>query len=387
MSESCLLAKGLRTYYVFEKIQKKIRTIFEKALRNLCAAPNNHISFQNEGMDIQLKTEEMDPKTRIRAYVEWEEGHYKECCKAISDTDCLQELLFVQRRDSGAEFFSKLFEYQEDIQAPLFHWPLPLVHICIWLLVYPIMIGGAGAVVKVGYVTLPIACGLVLFFLALGLYLDSRAEFVGFRFYSKVEACVLKDPQAWLAVMGQLFMSLSLGWGGMMTLGSHNTFRTDSLSAALMIGLFDGLISVVAGVGMFGLIGHLATQTKINIEELNASGAGLVFVVIAQSLATLPTGNLWAPLFYLQLCLLAFGTQVCHAFCVHSFVFRSFPDLFTGKWRFITVFAVSSLLCILGLPAVSRHGVAFVDFIDQVLNNFTVWQGLSLFFFEFLVRT
>ena len=77
----------------------------------------------------------------------------------------------------------------------------------------------------------------------------------------------------WRKAAEQMFFSLSVSWGGLIMFGSYNKFRHKVHYPALIISSLDFLTSIIAGVVVFSILGHLKFKGK---EVYKASIARLI---------------------------------------------------------------------------------------------------------------
>ena len=67
----------------------------------------------------------------------------------------------------------------------------------------------------------------------------------------------MKDIIVWRKAAEQMFFSLSVSWGGLIMFGSYNKFRHKVHYPALIISSLDFVTSIIAGVVVFSILGHL----------------------------------------------------------------------------------------------------------------------------------
>ncbi len=120
----------------------------------------------------------------------------------------------------------------------------------------------------------------------------------------------LRNPQLWLAASGQIFFSLSVGFGVIITYASYLRKKDDIVLSGLTasaanefceVGL-GGLITVPAA---FLFLGAAGTATAV------ASGSfGLGFNVLPEVFARMPGGHLFASIFFVLLFLAAITSSL-----------------------------------------------------------------------------
>lgn len=68
--------------------------------------------------------------------------------------------------------------------------------------------------------------------------------------------------------------------------------------------------SVFAGLVIFSIMGFLARQMGVSVEDVIQSGAGLAFIAYPEAVVRMPLPNVWAVLFFVMLFILGIGSQV-----------------------------------------------------------------------------
>ena len=60
-----------------------------------------------------------------------------------------------------------------------------------------------------------------------------------------------------------MFFSLSVSWGGLIMFGSYNKFKTRVHIHATLISSLDFVTSIIAGVVVFSILGHLSCKVTV----------------------------------------------------------------------------------------------------------------------------
>ncbi len=248
-----------------------------------------------------------------------------------------------------------------------FQWPLLFGFIFSWVFVVASIWKGTKTVGKVVYVTVFVPWALLLLFTVRGITLPGSS--IGLSYYLTPVWDKLLDPQLWLAAITQVFFSLTVGFGVMIAYGSFLPEKSDIVQNAFIIGIADALTAFVAGLAVFGSLGHKAYTDGVGIENVVRAGPGLTFVTYPEIISNLPFARLFGVLFFLMLLTLA----VDSAFSLLEAVTASFKDKFgwSHKRANLTIGGVSFLL---GLPLLTGAGLHFLDITDRFMNQF----GLTL---------
>lgn len=126
---------------------------------------------------------------------------------------------------------------------------------------------------------------------ALALYATTLTEWnraVAFLFTP--DFSVLDDPGIWSAAFGQVFFSLSVGQGIMLTYGSYVGEETDLLRSSLLITVADIAAALLAGLVIFPIVFSFGLQPTLGTE--------LAFTTLPTAFATMPFGRLVAVAFF-----------------------------------------------------------------------------------------
>lgn len=170
-----------------------------------------------------------------------------------------------------------------------------------------------------------------------------------------------------LAAMGQLFYSMSLSMGTMITFGSYMKDDVNIHAAVRQIEWFDTGIAFLSGLmvvpAVFALSGTEGLET----------GSGLMFVTLPQVFAQMTGGGLICVLFFLLVLLAALTSSVA----MMETAVSALQDRFHLS-RAATCLTVVGATVALGIPSslgnglwahIRPFGLSLLDFFDLVGNN------------------
>ena len=175
----------------------------------------------------------------------------------------------------------------------------------------------------------------------------------------------------WVAAFGQIFFTLSLGFGIMITYASYLPSKTDIVGNALWMSVINCTYSFIAGFAVFGIVGFMAQAKGVAFSEVIKGGPQLAFVVYPEAIRQLPFGqSLFGALFFLVLIVagLSSGISLIEAFSC------SITDKF--DWPRKTVVTVICALGFLGsIIFTTRAGLLILDIADHFITNYGLILG------------
>ena len=177
-----------------------------------------------------------------------------------------------------------------------------------------------------------------------------------------------------LGAMGQMFYSLSLAMGIMITYGSYMR-KGDSIERCVRrIEVFDTLIAVIAGLMIIPVVYMFAVKTGTPVKEAMNAGPGLMFITLPKVFATLGAAGAWVGLAFFLLVIFAALTSAISLYeaCVASVcdllhLTRKAATFFTGA--IILFLATFSALGYGPWADVTVCGQQFLDFFDFITNS------------------
>ncbi len=230
-----------------------------------------------------------------------------------------------------------------------------------WLICYRKISHGIERACKI---FMPLLFVLTLILIIWGCTLDGAAE--GLKWYLKPDWSKIADWKVWVAAYGQIFFTLSLGFGIMITYASYLPKKSDLVQNAIITCVTNCLYSFLAGFAVFSVLGYMAQQKGVPINEVVKSGPTLAFVVYPEAISRLPfLNNVFGLIFFITLVIagLSSGISIIEA------VTSAFIDKFELE-RKKTV----NIICLAGflgsIVFTAQNGLYLLDIVDHFLNQY-----------------
>jgi NSS family neurotransmitter:Na+ symporter len=242
-------------------------------------------------------------------------------------------------------------------------WPL----IITWAAMYFCIFRGVKLVGKIVWLTVPLPWLMLLILTVRGLTLEGSMQ--GLAYYLDPVWSELTKPITWRYAFGQVFFSLSLAYGVMITYASFLHRKSDLNNNAAIISIADFATSFIAGLAVFATLGGMAYITQLGdnpvaVEAVAEEGPSLSFVAFPYALAQLPYSAWFSFVFFFALVTLG----VDSAFSMTESILASIVDK-TG-WRRSIVLPVMSVVGFLfGLIYITQGGFNWLGTIDGFVNG------------------
>ena len=229
-----------------------------------------------------------------------------------------------------------------------------------------VLCGVEKGIEKVSKIMMPILVVLTVIISVYGLTLKGATE--GLVYYVKPHMADVSVKTV-LAAMGQLFYSMSLAMGIMITYGSYMK-KSDKLESSVrQIELFDTGIAFLAGLMIIPAVFAFSGGDR---SALNA-GPGLMFMTLPKVFASMKFGGVIGTIFFL----LVFFAALTSAISLMETIVSVFMDKFGWKRRFTGIF-VAILALVMGIPSslgfgplasISWNGMSILDIMDFISNS------------------
>ncbi|CAB1457819.1 unnamed protein product [Pleuronectes platessa] len=223
-------------------------------------------------------------------------------------------------------------------------WHLALCLLLSSILVAAALFKGIKSSGKVVYFTATFPYLVIVILLIRGVTLEGARDGIEFYIGSQSNLTKLSEAQIWKDAATQIFYSLSIGWGGVMTLASYNSFNNNVVKDAFVVTLTNAGTSVLAGFAIFSILGHMAHIYKMPVGQVVKEGFGLAFIAYPDALSKLPISPLWSILFFFMLLTVGLDSQFAGIEVITTCLLDAFPKLFKNKHALLTMILVWSLM-------------------------------------------
>ncbi len=219
---------------------------------------------------------------------------------------------------------------------------------------------------RISKVLMPILVVLTIVIAIYGLTLDGAID--GLLYYITPH---MSDVSAmtFLAAMGQMFFSMSLAMGIMITYGSYMKKDENLESSVHQIEIFDTGIAFLAGL----MIVPAVYAFSGGDPDALSAGPGLMFITLPKVFDSMPFGGFVGVIFFL----LVFVAALTSGISLMEAIVSEFRDKFGWSRRF-TCFIVAAIALIIGIPCslgfgpldvISFMGMSILDFLDFISNS------------------
>ncbi len=279
--------------------------------------------------------------------------------------------------DTGTFFFKEFLKISD---SP-FHfggirWPIFGATVLAWAMCWAICFREVRhGIEKASLIFMPLLVVLTLVLVGWSLQLDGAVQAIKDNYlhceWSKINPLTAAGLKVWVAAYGQIFFTLSLGFGIMITYASYLPKKTDIVGNALTTCVLNCLYSFITGFAVFGTIGFMAKSKGVPFSEAITGGPGLAFVVYPEAINQLPAGNrIFGALFFLVLIVAGISSMIS--------LTEAFSCSICDKFK-ITRAKATSLMCGIGVLGsiifTTNAGLYILDIVDHFINNYALVIG------------
>ncbi|WP_042222678.1 sodium-dependent transporter [Oceanobacillus manasiensis] len=242
---------------------------------------------------------------------------------------------------------------------------IPLI--IVWVLVLGILFKGVKKGIEIANrIFIPALVIIFLIIVIRAVTLPGALE--GLEAFFSPDFSTILDADVWVAAYGQIFFSLSIAFAIMITYSSYLPRKSDLTNNAFIVGFGNSSFELLAGIGVFAVLGFMAAQSGVAVGDVVESGVGLAFIVFPAIINEFPGLNgLFGFLFFASLVLAGLTSLMS---ITETYV-AGLVDKFKIS-RAKAVFFGGGLAAVISLIFSTQGGLNFLDSADYFINQFGV---------------
>lgn len=290
---------------------------------------------------------------------------------ALSAAGNATAVLSGKKMSASEEFWTRhVLEITDGINNPgTIRWQLLIGLMLAWVFVFLCLFKGVNVLGKVMHFAAPFPYLVLLVLLIRGVTLPGAVNGIKFYIFPKWEK--LADYQVWGDAALQIFYSVGMAWGGIITMASYNRFSNNVYRDAMLVPIINCATSIFAGFVIFAILGFMAHSADTTVEKVVSQGPGLTFVAYPEAVAKLPISPMWAVLFFLMLFTIGLDSQFGMVeTCISAFM-DEYPHLLRTK-RTLISFLACLFEFLMGLPCITQGGIYVLQIMDWYCASFSL---------------
>lgn len=167
--------------------------------------------------------------------------------------------------------------------------------------------------------------------------------------------------KVWIDAGTQIFFSYAIALGCMTALGSYNKFNNDFIKDCLFISIVNSCTSIYSGVAVFSVLGFMAKEQNVSIEEVAESGPGLVFIAYPKAVTQMLFAPVWSAMFFFMILLMGLDSQFVGVEGFVTAIVDIYPQhLRNSKTKKLFIAVICILSYIIGLSMVTNVSEIFI---------------------------
>jgi len=242
---------------------------------------------------------------------------------------------------------------------------IPLI--IVWIIVLGVLIRGVKRGIEIAN-RIMIPTLVVVFLIIVIRAITLPGALSGLNAFFEPDFGEILNPSVWIAAYGQIFFSLSIAFAIMITYSSYLPKKSDITNNAFITGFSNSGFELLAGIGVFSVLGFMATQQGVPIDEVVAGGVGLAFVVFPAIINEFPAFNeFFGLLFFLSLVLAGLTSLIS--------IIETYVAGISEKFNISRTKAVlfgGGLAGLISFIFATQGGLFFLDAADYFINQFGV---------------
>ncbi|XP_065297736.2 sodium-dependent proline transporter-like isoform X2 [Dermacentor albipictus] len=235
-----------------------------------------------------------------------------------------------------------------------------------WCCVFACVHDGIRSLGKVIYITTTLPFGLLLIILARVLTLPGAS--VGLKFFIVPKWSEVLSVTLWRRAAEQVILSLGLGYGTVICYAGFGRLRNKLRNDLEVVIATQFFASFGFGLVVFSVLGFLASNQHIHIEDIITSGFDMAFVAYPEAVSHFRNAPLWVVCFYVALFCMALNAQCATVQAVLSPMRDEFsPTLRPRRWVMAATGCLALMFC--GLPITRHDGIFTMKMINGYFGD------------------
>lgn len=228
--------------------------------------------------------------------------------------------------------------------------------------------GVSGGIEKFNKIGMPALFVMLVIIILRSVTMEGATEGLKFMFVPgyAVKAGFIEETPSFLTVLatagGQMFFSLSLAMGAMITYGSYLNKQENLIKNSAIIVVSDTLVAIMAGIAVIPAAVANGIQSGTPVGEIALGGPSLLFVTLQDVFQAMgPIGPLFGVIFYLLVLIAAISSAIS----LIEVVITYFMDRAAEKGRegnrprvvFLVCLAIMAIASIVAIDGLGSNGV------------------------------
>uniref|UniRef100_A0A8C5B964 Transporter n=1 Tax=Gadus morhua TaxID=8049 RepID=A0A8C5B964_GADMO len=187
---------------------------------------------------------------------------------------------------------------------------------------------------------------------------------------------VKTSGKVWIEAATQICFSLGVGFGVLIAFSSYNKFSNNCYRDAIITSSINSLTSFFSGFVVFSFLGYMSHKHNVPLDKVARDGAGLVFVIYPEAIATLPGSSVWAVIFFIMLLTLGIDSAMGGMESVITGLIDEFKCLHKHRELFTLFIVVSTFL--ISLFCVTNGGMYVFTLLDHFAAGTSILFGVLI---------
>jgi NSS family neurotransmitter:Na+ symporter len=239
--------------------------------------------------------------------------------------------------------------------------------IAVWLIALGVLaLGVQKGVSKSANILMPVLLVMFVVLVVSSLFLPGASKGLDALFtpdWSK-----LSDPSVWIAAYGQIFFSLSICFGIMITYSSYLKKESDLTGNGLVVAFANSSFEVLAGIGVFAALGFIAAANGQAVNEVAKGGIGLAFFAFPTIINQAPFGSVLGVLFFGSLTFAALTSFIS----IMEVIIAAVQDKLTMSRAKVTFVVGLPMMLVSVILFGTTTGLPMLDVFDKFVNYFGI---------------